>query len=67
MKIEMKKHRALIGDWFKHVPFVFFVTRKSTISNPLLLIAKFKKLRGPAQSTLKLSEKLSGTYNEKQN
>ena len=41
MKIEMKKNRALIGGWFKHVPLRFLGSEKIHDQQP---IAKIKKL-----------------------
>ena len=36
----MKKNRALIGAWFKHVPLRFLGSEKYTIYNRLLKINK---------------------------
>ena len=37
----MKKNRAVIGAWFKHIPLVFFCCEKINDFQP---IAKIKKL-----------------------
>ena len=41
MEIEMKKNRALIGAWFKHVPLRFLGSEEIHDLHP---IAKIKKL-----------------------
>ena len=35
MKIERKKHRALIGTWFKHVPHRFFSSEEINDFQPI--------------------------------
>ena len=50
----MKKHRALIGAWFKHVPFVFFCHEEINDFQPIIANCQIQKVKGPGTIDAKI-------------